>query len=211
MHGDTLHPDDIDTVCGSDSDRIESRRHRTGPHLRSLLQVDQRGLAPHIRVSCEPARGHPFRDCINDEMSFHAFLVKAIILINLWCIRNSIRSYRRIAHPPLSCRSSPAESYATCQVLRFVYATRRARKSKSWLMIPSLLGSAHFALPRRCLMFKFIVRNFALAFTLAALSVSTIHAQATSAPPAVPAVTGGDPEPTSPNVVQTILVLLHLA
>ena len=60
-------------------------------------------------------------------------------------------------------------------------------------------------------MFKHIARNFALALTLAALSISTIHAQATSAPPPVPAVTGGDPEPTSPTVVQTILVFLHLA
>jgi hypothetical protein len=60
-------------------------------------------------------------------------------------------------------------------------------------------------------MFKHIARNFALALTLAALSVSTIHAQAASPSPVVPAVTGGDPEPTSPKVVQTILVLLHLA
>jgi hypothetical protein len=60
-------------------------------------------------------------------------------------------------------------------------------------------------------MLKHIARTFALALTLAALSTSTIHAQATSVPPAVPAVTGGDPEPTSPNVVQTILAFLHLA
>jgi hypothetical protein len=60
-------------------------------------------------------------------------------------------------------------------------------------------------------MFKHIVRNFALALTLAALSTSTIHAQAPAPPPAVPAVTGGDPEPTSPTVVQTILVFLHMA
>jgi hypothetical protein len=58
-------------------------------------------------------------------------------------------------------------------------------------------------------MFKQIVRNFALALTLAALSISTIHAQAPA--PAVPAVTGGDPEPTSPTVAQTILIFLHLA
>jgi hypothetical protein len=60
-------------------------------------------------------------------------------------------------------------------------------------------------------MSKHIVRYFALALTLAALSTSTIHAQATSAPPAVPSVTGGDPEPTSPTVVHTILVFFNLA
>jgi hypothetical protein len=57
-------------------------------------------------------------------------------------------------------------------------------------------------------MFKHIVRNLALALTLTALSTSAIHAQATGT--AVPSVTGGDPEPTSPTV-QVILVFLHLA
>jgi hypothetical protein len=60
-------------------------------------------------------------------------------------------------------------------------------------------------------MLKHIARNFALALTLVALPTSTIHAQATSTPPATPAVTGGDPEPTSPTVVQIVLVVLHLA
>jgi hypothetical protein len=59
-------------------------------------------------------------------------------------------------------------------------------------------------------MFKHIVRNFALAITLTALSTSAIHAQTTGTSSAVPSVTGGDPEPTSPTV-QVILVLLHLA
>jgi hypothetical protein len=57
-------------------------------------------------------------------------------------------------------------------------------------------------------MFKHIVRNLALALTLTALSTSAIHAQAAGT--AVPSVTGGDPEPTSPTV-QVILVFLHLA
>jgi hypothetical protein len=60
-------------------------------------------------------------------------------------------------------------------------------------------------------MFKHTVRNLALAITLTALSTSAIHAQATGSNPAVPSVTGGDPEPTSPTVVQVILVILHMA
>jgi hypothetical protein len=57
-------------------------------------------------------------------------------------------------------------------------------------------------------MFKHIVRNLALAITLTALSTSAIYAQTTGT--AVPSVTGGDPEPTSPTV-QVILAILHLA
>jgi hypothetical protein len=59
-------------------------------------------------------------------------------------------------------------------------------------------------------MFKHFVRNIALAITLTASFTSQIHAQATPSHSAVPSVTGGDPEPTSPTV-QVILVLLHLA
>ncbi len=59
-------------------------------------------------------------------------------------------------------------------------------------------------------MFKTATRNLALALTLAALSTPAIHATTTTTPPPTPAVTGGDPEPTSPGV-QIILVLLHLA
>jgi hypothetical protein len=57
-------------------------------------------------------------------------------------------------------------------------------------------------------MFKHVARNFALALTLTALVTPTIQAQTTITPSS--AVTGGDPEPTSPDVVQMILVVLHL-
>jgi hypothetical protein len=61
-------------------------------------------------------------------------------------------------------------------------------------------------------MFKHIVRNSTLVLTFAALLAPTMRAQTTSTPPTspAPAVTGGDPEPTSPDVVQTVLVFLHL-
>jgi hypothetical protein len=59
-------------------------------------------------------------------------------------------------------------------------------------------------------MFKHIVRNLAFVITLAVLSTSAIHAQIAGTHSAVPSVTGGDPEPTSPTV-HAILVFLHLA
>jgi hypothetical protein len=59
-------------------------------------------------------------------------------------------------------------------------------------------------------MFKHSLRTFTLVLTLAALATPAIHAQATT-----PSVTGGDPEPTSPNAispgaVQMVLIALHL-
>ena len=59
-------------------------------------------------------------------------------------------------------------------------------------------------------MFKHVARNFTLALTLTGLSTPAIHAS-TSSPASSTSVTGGDPEPTSPDVVQLILALLHLA
>lgn len=69
-------------------------------------------------------------------------------------------------------------------------------------------------------MFKNLARNIAavLILTLTALATPAIHAStstdATASTPTVstsPAVTGGDPEPTSPDVIQMILILIHLA
>jgi hypothetical protein len=62
-------------------------------------------------------------------------------------------------------------------------------------------------------MFKHIARNLTLALTLTALVAPAIHAQTVTATAMAddPGVTGGDPEPTSPNVVQMILLLLQLA
>ena len=64
-------------------------------------------------------------------------------------------------------------------------------------------------------MFKNLARNIAalLILTLAALTTPAIHASTTSASTAAstPVVTGSDPEPIEPGVVQTILVLLPLA
>lgn len=57
-------------------------------------------------------------------------------------------------------------------------------------------------------MFKRAARNLALALTLSALFAPIVHADE---PPTPPPVTGTDPEPTSPNVIQIVLVFLHLA
>jgi hypothetical protein len=59
-------------------------------------------------------------------------------------------------------------------------------------------------------MFKHTARNLTLALTLITLASPAIHAQS---------VTGGDPEPTSPNgnavttpnMIQMVLIALHLA
>jgi hypothetical protein len=67
-------------------------------------------------------------------------------------------------------------------------------------------------------MFKHAARNFVLAFTLTALVTPAIQAQTTStlstantlSGRTAPDVTGGDPEPTSPDVIQMIFVFLHL-
>jgi hypothetical protein len=58
-------------------------------------------------------------------------------------------------------------------------------------------------------MFKHAARNLILALTLTALVSPFVYADAPST--TTPAVTGGDPEPTSPTVVQTILTFLYLA
>jgi hypothetical protein len=68
-------------------------------------------------------------------------------------------------------------------------------------------------------MYKHVVRKITLALTLALIGLATpaIHAstsdtaRSTSPVVATDGVTGTDPEPTSPNVVQTILILLYLA
>jgi hypothetical protein len=63
-------------------------------------------------------------------------------------------------------------------------------------------------------MLKPSARKLTLAATLLALTVSAVHAQSTPPPPppvTTDGVTGGDPEPTSPNIVQVILSILHLA
>jgi|GEM_PF-5267614 len=68
-------------------------------------------------------------------------------------------------------------------------------------------------------MSKNIARNLAVAFTFIALVAPVIHASTTSAAVAAssptvsasPSVTGGDPEPTSPDVAQMILIFLYLA
>jgi hypothetical protein len=66
-------------------------------------------------------------------------------------------------------------------------------------------------------MFKHVGRKLMLAATLTALTGSVVHAQTTSpAPPPTTtttpdSVTGGDPEPTSPDIIQIILTILSLA
>jgi hypothetical protein len=65
-------------------------------------------------------------------------------------------------------------------------------------------------------MFKHVGRKLMLAASLTALTGTAVHAQTTS-PPATPttptpgSVTGGDPEPTSPDILQIIVTILTLA
>jgi hypothetical protein len=62
------------------------------------------------------------------------------------------------------------------------------------------------------LKFSFKKRKLTLALALSILAVTGAHADGT--PPALPApssVTGGSPEPTSPNIVEIILTVLQLA
>ncbi len=57
-------------------------------------------------------------------------------------------------------------------------------------------------------------RKLTLALTLIALTAPALHASTTTPKSFVTAaegVTGGDPEPTSPNVIQMILAFFHLA
>jgi len=65
-------------------------------------------------------------------------------------------------------------------------------------------------------MFKHVGRKLILAASLTALTGTLVHAQTTSPPPTPTAatpgsVTGGDPEPTSPDIIQIMLMILTLA
>jgi hypothetical protein len=67
-------------------------------------------------------------------------------------------------------------------------------------------------------MFKHLSRKLILAATLTALTGPVVHGQTTSPtpPPTTPtptpgSVTGGDPEPTSPDIMQIILTILSVA
>ena len=65
-------------------------------------------------------------------------------------------------------------------------------------------------------MFKHVGRKLILAVTLTALTGPVVYSQTTSPTPppttTTPgSVTGGDPEPTSPDVIQIILTILSLA
>jgi hypothetical protein len=65
-------------------------------------------------------------------------------------------------------------------------------------------------------MFKHLGCKLILAATLTALTGPVVHAQSTSPtpppPPTTPgSVTGGDPEPTSPDIIQVILTIFSLA
>jgi hypothetical protein len=59
------------------------------------------------------------------------------------------------------------------------------------------------------------VRKLTLALTLLASTAPFVHASTTPPPPPPPpapqSVTGTDPVPTSPNVIEVILAILHLA
>lgn len=55
-------------------------------------------------------------------------------------------------------------------------------------------------------------RNLVLALALCTLPITVAHADGTTpAPPSPSSVTGGSPEPTSPNIVDVVLDLLQLA
>jgi hypothetical protein len=55
-------------------------------------------------------------------------------------------------------------------------------------------------------------RNLVLALALCTLPLAVAHADGTAPPPSSPSsVTGGSPEPTSPNIVEVVLYLLQLA
>ena len=54
--------------------------------------------------------------------------------------------------------------------------------------------------------------NLVLALALCTLPPAVAHADGTTPPPPSPSsVTGGSPEPTSPNIVDMVLYLLQLA
>jgi hypothetical protein len=65
-------------------------------------------------------------------------------------------------------------------------------------------------------MFKHLGRKLILAATLTALTGPDVHGQTTSPTPpptttTPDSVTGGDPEPTSPDIIQIILTILSVA
>ena len=68
-------------------------------------------------------------------------------------------------------------------------------------------------------MSKHLAQKLTLAATLTVLSVTAAHGSTSNTPPTsspqststAGSVTGTDPVPTSPDVVEMILVLLHLA
>jgi hypothetical protein len=59
-------------------------------------------------------------------------------------------------------------------------------------------------------MAKHLVRNAAYAVTLFALMTPAVYAAPVSTPPVSTNVTGGDPEPPSPHVIDMILTFLYL-
>jgi len=68
-------------------------------------------------------------------------------------------------------------------------------------------------------MSKHLAQKLTLAVTLTVLSVTAAHGSTSNTPPtsspqstvSADSVTGTDPEPTSPNIIQVILAVLHLA
>jgi hypothetical protein len=67
-------------------------------------------------------------------------------------------------------------------------------------------------------MYKHPARKFALLTVLALVSITAVKAQTNTNPPPPPpapatpgSVTGGDPVPTSPDIIQMILAVIHLA
>ena len=59
-------------------------------------------------------------------------------------------------------------------------------------------------------MVKHAARHLTFALTLFALIAPAVYASPTSTAPVSTNVTGGDPEPPSPHIIQTILTFLHL-
>jgi len=62
-------------------------------------------------------------------------------------------------------------------------------------------------------MFKFTASRLTLAITLTVLSATAAHASDTGSipSPTLASVTGTDPMPTSPNVVDMLVSLMYLA
>jgi hypothetical protein len=60
-------------------------------------------------------------------------------------------------------------------------------------------------------MLKPLARKLTLATTVVLTVATAAHATPPTLPPTPGSVTGTDPEPTSPHVVEAILIFLHLA